>query len=75
MSDTIWNSGLIKGEAWQPQFINFTSPIEEGFLVFEHRPAVDSVNYINFSNLQIDGVSGPFQGYFSQPDIGESAED
>lgn len=69
-SDTIWTSEVIQGETWQPQFINFSSPIEEGFLVFEAVPARNTNSAINFSNILIDGVSGPFSGKFAKPDLG-----
>lgn len=74
LKDTIWVSEVIKGEEWQTQIINFTPSVAEGFLVFEARPAVDSADYINLSNILIDGVSGPFPGKFEKPDLGRDQE-
>ncbi len=70
LSGEAWVSPPITGRAWQPQIVNFKSPIPKGFLIFQAWPLNDSIQTIRYSDILIDHVRGPYPGWLGPFSLG-----
>lgn len=70
LSGEIWVSPPITGRTWQPQIINFQSPVPKGFLIFQAWPLNDSIETIRYSDILVDNVRGPYPGWLGPFSLG-----